>query len=154
MTMNAPRRCIRLFQDDDEMAVVRVWHRSGRAAYTYLPTWQALTIERARTVFHEVIRPRCTIWVGLRDEHIVAYMAMKESCIDRLYVDPTEWRMGWGTQLLSLAKTISPHGLELYTHQANHAARSLYEKHGFRAVAFGTSPPPECTPDVSYQWRP
>jgi hypothetical protein len=30
----------------------------------------------------------------------------------------------------------------------------LYEKHGFKAVKFGLSPPPESAPDVEYRWRP
>jgi len=149
-----PRRCIRQYRDADEAEVVAVWHRSGIAAYTYLPTWQALTIEQARLVFRNVIRARCALWVGMLDEHIVAYLAMSDSYIDRLYVDPSEWRKGWGTRFIHLAKQFSPHGLELHTHQENHAARALYERHGFEAVRFGTSPPPESAPDVEYQWRP
>ncbi len=152
--MEQPQRFIRRFQDADEQAVVQVWHRSGRAIYTFLPSWQALTIEQAQNVFHEVIRPKCTIWVGLCDTQIVAYMALNGSYIDRLYVDPSKWRKGWGTRCIELAKSVSPLGLELHTHQANGAARALYEKHGFRAVAYGTSPPPECAPDVEYHWRP
>ncbi len=70
--MDEPRRRIRPFQDADEPAVAAVWHRSGLAAYPYLPTWQALTIEHARTVFHEVIRAECAIWVGTLDESIPA----------------------------------------------------------------------------------
>jgi hypothetical protein len=38
---------IRGFRDADEPAVVKVWHRSGRAAYTFLPTWQAFTLGQA-----------------------------------------------------------------------------------------------------------
>lgn len=148
------RRRIRPFQEADEAEVAGVWHHSGLAAYTYLPTWQALTIEAARQVFHDVIRPQCAIWVGTLDERIIAYLAMNESYIDRLYVDPSEWRQGWGTRLVGLAKQLSPLGLELHTHQANRAARALYETHGFRAVKFGTSPPPESAPDVEYHWRP
>lgn len=41
-----------------------------------------------------------------------------------------------------------------YTHQENHAARSLYERRGFTAVQFGMSPLPESAPDVEYHWRP
>ena len=84
------RRSIRPFHDADEAAVVGVWHRSGLAAYPYLPTWQALTLERARWVFHTIIRAQCAIWVGVLDEQIVAYLAMKESYLNRLYVDPSE----------------------------------------------------------------
>jgi putative acetyltransferase len=148
------QRLIRQFEDADEDAVVDVWHRAGEAAYRFLPTWQALTLEQAREVFHTVIRPRCTIWVGTLDDEVVAYMGMNGSYIDRLYVDPREWRAGWGTRFVVLAKQLSPQGLELHTHQENHAARALYEKHGFRAVAFGVSPPPESAPDVEYHWRP
>jgi GNAT superfamily N-acetyltransferase len=152
--MDSPRRSIRPYRDADEEEVVGVWHRSGLAAYTYLPTWQALTLETARMVFRNVIRPDCTIWVGTLDERIMAYLAMNGSYIDRLYVDPSEWRKGWGTRFIALAKQISPHGLELHTHQENHAARRLYEHPGFVAVKFGVSPPPESAPDVEYHWRP
>ena len=152
--MNDARTAIRLFKDGDEAAVIAVWHRSGLAAYSFLPTWQALTLERAGEVFRGVIRPRCSIWVGTRHEHVVAFLAMVGSYIDRMYVDPAEWRQGWGTRLVLLAKTLHPEGLELHTHQQNHAARRLYEKHGFRAVKFGLSPPPESAPDIEYHWRP
>ena len=145
---------IRPFHDDDEPAVVGVWHRSGQAAYTFLPTWQAFTLERAAAVFRDVIRAQCTIWVGVLDRQIVAYLAMKGSYIDRMYVDPSQWRRGWGSRLVVFAQGLSPAGLELHTHQENHAARRLYEKHGFKAVRFGVSPPPESAPDVEYQWRP
>src|SRR5215813_10767403 len=120
-------RTIREFQPADEADVVAVWHRAGIAAYTFLPTWQAFTLEQARGVFAR---------------------------IDRLYVDPREWRKGWGTQLVNFAKQVSPRGLELHTHQENFVARVFYERHGFRAVKFGFSPPPESAPDVEYHWRP
>ena len=148
------RHSIRPFRDADEAAVVGVWHRSGLAAYPYLPTWQALTLERAQWVFHTIIRVQCAIWVGVLDEQIVAYLAMNKSYLDRLYVDPSEWHKGWGTQLVNFAKQLSPSGLELHTHQANAAARAFYERHGFQAVKFGISPPPESAPDVEYHWRP
>lgn len=84
----------------------------------------------------------------------MAYLAMNGSYIDRLYVDPTEWRRGWGSRLLSFAKRLCPAGLDLCTHQENYPGRAFYEKHGFKAVRFGISPPPECAPDVEYRWRP
>jgi ribosomal protein S18 acetylase RimI-like enzyme len=101
-----------------------------------------------------IIRPKCRIWVGTLDEQIIAYLAMNGSYIDRLYVDPPEWRKGWGTRFVNLAKQLSPQGIELHTHVENLAARALYERHGFKAVKFGTSPPPESAPDVEYHWRP
>jgi len=132
MGLNDASTAIRPFQDHDEAAVIGVWHRSGRAAYGYLPTWQALTLGRATQIFKEVILPRCNIWVGTRHDRVVAFLAMADSYIDRMFVDPAEWRKGWGTRFVLLAKTLHPSGLELHTHQENHAARQLYEKHGFR----------------------
>ena len=154
MSTDHSHRTIRKFQPADEADVVEVWHRAGIAAYTFLPTWQAFTLEQARWVFDNIIRPHCTIWVATLDERIGAYLAMQETYIDRLYVDPLEWRKGWGTQLVNFAKQVSPRGLELHTHQENVGARALYERHGFRAVKFGLSPPPESAPDVEYDWRP
>ena len=148
------RVSIRPFTDGDEPAVVGVWHRSGLAAYTYLPTWQAFTFDDASRVFRNVIRAQCALWVGTVEARVVAYLAMKDACIDRLYVDPSEWRRGWGTRLVMFAKSLCPAGLTLRTHQDNHAARRLYEKHGFTVVRFGVSPPPESAPDVEYRWTP
>jgi len=154
MSTDHSHRTIRKFQPADEADVVEVWHRAGIAAYTFLPTWQAFTLEQARWVFDRIIRPNCVIWVATLDERVVAYLAMKGTYIDRLYVDLLEWRKGWGTQLVNFAKHVSPRGLELHTHQENVVARAFYERHGFRAVKFGLSPPPESAPDVEYHWRP
>ena len=98
--------------------------------------------------------PQCAIWVTVSDERIIAFVAMKGSYIDRMYVDSPYWRQGWGTQLMAFAKGRCPEGLELCTHQENHGARQFYEKHGFTAVRFGISPAPENAPDVEYHWRP
>lgn len=144
---------IRPFREDDLSAVCGVWHRSGKAAYPYLPLWQSLTIEKAREIFPEAIAARCRIWVGTKGDRVVAFLAMDGSVIDKMYVDPDEWGNGWGTRLLALAKQIFPGGLQLHTHQQNTAARRFYENHGFRAVGFGVSPPPETAPDVEYRWR-
>ncbi len=64
-----PERTIRPYQEGDEAEVIGVWHRSGLAAYPYLPTWQALTLETASFVFRTIIRPFTTIWVGELDGH-------------------------------------------------------------------------------------
>lgn len=152
--MTPPKWNIRPYHESYEADVIGVWHRAGLAAYTYLPTWQALTLETATYVFRTVIRPSTTIWVGLFDSRVVAYLAMQSSYIDRLYVDPPEWHQGWGRRFVRLAKELSPAGLELHTHIQNHPARALYEREGFRAVKFGISPPPESAPDVEYHWRP
>jgi hypothetical protein len=140
--VNNPHRLIRPNQETDKAEVVGVWRRSGMAAYTYLPTWHALTLlETAMWVFENVILPKCNIWGSTLDERIDEYMAMNGSYFDRLYIDPTERCKGRGMRFSNLAKQISPTGLESHTHQENLVARAIYERHGLVAVKFGISPP-------------
>ena len=143
---------IRPYSIRDECAVVGVWHRAGLIAYPFLPQFQALTLELARDVFREIIVSSNDLWVAVVDERPVGFLAMQLDFIDRLYVDPPYQRRNVGTQLLDFAKRMHPKGLKLYTHQENHPARAFYEKHGFVAVRFGISPPPESAPDVEYHW--
>lgn len=143
---------IRLLESGEERAAAAVWHRSGLDEYDYLPRFQALGRSAAFEVFCCEIVPEATLWVSLAQTRIVAFMALRKELIDRLYVDPGAQRQGHGAALLAHAKTLHPDGLRLYTHQQNHRARRFYEAHGFEAVRFGMSPPPESMPDVEYRW--
>ncbi len=134
--------------------VVKLWHLTKKAAYSYLPLEQSRTLEADSEFFHSVIVPRCDVWVADRENALVGFLAIKGSYIDRLYVSPDAQRIGIGEALLKQAMRLSPAGLELHTHQKNLVARAFYEKHGFFAVKFGVSPPPESEPDVEYHWRP
>ena len=145
---------IRLMADEDVEAVVRVWHASGLVAYPFIERWQRFTLELARSVFQEEIASTCEVWVAEADGEIVAYLALRGSYVDRLYVSPSHQRRKIGTSLVKFAMQRSPAGLELHTHQKNRPARAFYEQHGFVAVKFGLSPPPESEPDVEYHWRP
>ncbi|HUI25710.1 MAG TPA: GNAT family N-acetyltransferase [Candidatus Kryptonia bacterium] len=141
-------------RDEDFEAVVRVWHASGLAAYTFIELWQQFTLEQARDVFREHVANDCEVWVAETEDGIVGYSALKESYLARLYVSPQHQRRGVGLALLKHAMERKPAGLELHTHQKNFPARAFYEKRGFVAVKFGISPPPENEPDVEYHWRP
>ena len=81
-------------------------------------------------------------------------LAWREGYVDQLFVEPSDQRTGVGLALLDKAKQLSPQRLELFTHQTNPRARAFYESQGFEATAFGTSPPPESEPDVTYVWEP
>ena len=84
MTKAMPRGrvSVRPFENRDEAAVVGVWYRSGSAAYPYLTGWNSLTVERAGKIFRTEIQARCDIWVGLHDNRVVAYLAMKGAYIE------------------------------------------------------------------------
>ena len=145
---------IRPYETADEARVAGIWLAAGRDEYTYLPRFQALDEEGARRVFRDIIASESDVWLEVDGSCIRGFVALQGSCIDRLYVDPAFQRRGVGTALLRHARERCPDGLELYTHRQNRRACRFYEKHGFRAVRYGISPPPESVPDVEYHWRP
>jgi len=143
---------IRLYQPADLNAAARVWFDAGIKAYPYLPDFQALTSIKANQVFADVIAPQNKIWVYEHLDKICGFIALQDSYIDRLYVDPDHQGKGIGSALLDHAKNICPAHLSLHTHQANHAARAFYEQAGFTVHKLGISPAPESVPDVEYRW--
>jgi GNAT superfamily N-acetyltransferase len=73
--------------------------------------------------------------------------------LDHLYVSPSQVGRGIGTRLLKHAKAELGSPIRLHTFQANGGARRFYERHGFRALAFGDgSGNEERCPDVLYEW--
>ena len=145
---------IRRLRPKEVDEVARIWFRSGFDEYDYLPQFRALDEMEALKVFRHVILPNNELWVEKNNSSIRGFLALRNSYIDRLYVDPDHQRSGVGSRLLNKAKSIFPCGLQLHTHQQNERARYFYEKHGFVAVEFGLSPAPELVPDVEYHWRP
>jgi GNAT superfamily N-acetyltransferase len=99
------------------------------------------------------------VTVAERAGRLLGYVELGEEpdagWIEQLYLDPAEVGHGVGSQLLQaalaqLATRALP--VRLYTFQANAGARRFYERHGFRAVAFGDgSGNEEGCPDVLYE---
>ena len=133
---------------------MELWNETKRDAYPYLPAEQTRTIEEDTAFFAGHIEPRCEIWIAAEGDTVLGFLALAGSYLDRLYIHPSHQRAGVGTALLEKAFELSPTGLELHTHQKNVSACAFYEKHGFQAVKYGVSPPPESEPDVEYHWRP
>lgn len=134
--------------------VAALWHFTKKKAYPYLPLEQRRTLEEDVMFFRENIFPRCEIWAADIAGRIAGFLAMRRTYVDRLYVSPDSQKCGIGGKLIQHAKELSPGGLELHTHRKNEPAWQFYEKHGFLAMHFGTSPPPESAPDVEFHWRP
>ena len=145
---------IRAYRAEDYEPVVDLWHATQLDAYPYLPLTQSYTREDHLRFFRERIVPNCAIWIADDDRGLAGFLAVNGSYVDRLYIHPTRQRAGAGTALICKAKELSPRGLELHTHQENTPACAFYEKHAFKAVKFGISPPPESVADVEYHWRP
>ena len=75
--------------------------------------------------------------------------------LSHLYVHPDAIGTGMGRALFEHAKTLRPHGFELWVFQQNERARRFYERNGCRAIRFTNGElNEERTPDVLYEWRP
>ena len=143
---------IRRMSPEDLHATVEVWVRSRWDAQPWLEERMGYTDEDNLRFFRTTVAERNEIWVAVEQGAVVGVLALGLSEVDLLYVDPPIQGRGIGTALLDRAKQLRPGGFTLYTHQRNERARAFYERRGFRAVAFGTSPAPESEPDVKYAW--
>ena len=144
---------IRQYRDEDFDAVTILWRISGEKSLPDLQREKGHFFYEDRDFFRNHILKNNKVWVVEVDERPVAFLAMENDLIDRLYVDPDYQRRGIGKALLDFAREQSPEHLWLYTLQINTNARAFYEKNGFVAEKFGISPPPESEPDIEYHWR-
>ncbi len=142
---------IRPLADDDLPVVLALWRRARYAAMPALEERLGHTPHEDATYFRLHLRPFARVMVRV-DQVPVAFLGLRDQVVTHLYVDPDHQGRGHGTALLEWAKAQRPDGLALFTHQRNLGARRFYEARGFRAAAFGISPPPEGEPDVLYRW--
>ena len=82
---------------------------------------------------------------------IVGMMAVGGTELDQLYIHVDYQGRGIGTQLLDLAKELSPGKLQLYTFEVNKVAQLFYEKHGFTAIGRGVESQSGMA-DIRYEW--
>jgi GNAT superfamily N-acetyltransferase len=136
----------------DASAVAEVWLRSRRAAIPNVPA-AVHSDDEVRHYFETVLVPTKETWLAEVDGSVVAVLVLDEDELDHLYVDPDWQGRGVGSRLVRLAQRRRPGGLALWTFQANHAARSFYERHGFFPVRWTDgSTNEERAPDVRYAW--
>ena len=143
---------IRHMQADELENVIQLWRATCADTYAFLTVTH--TEEGDRNFFTNHVAPKNTIWVVAEDDQLLGFLAIDNSYVDRLYIHPAQQRKGLGAALIDHAKFLSPAGVELHTHVKNVNACAFYEKHGFVAVNYGISAPPESEPDVEYHWRP
>ena len=124
------------------------------ARLTALPNvrW-AHSPEEIRQWIAETLIPSGGVHVADSGGRLLGYIALRESWVDQLYVQPPHWHRGIGSALLRLAKDRFPHGLTLYCFQCNLPARMFYERNGFIAVALSNGEAnQEREPDILYSW--
>jgi GNAT superfamily N-acetyltransferase len=148
-----PQLVLRRAEAADAFTVAQVWLRSFAAA---LPAVRLVhTDDQVRTWIRRVVIGTLETWVATADDSVVGIMALDDTDIDQLYLDP-QWRgRGVGDLLVAHAKSRRPTGLGLWTFQVNTPAGRFYERHGFIEVArTDGSRNEEHEPDVRLEWKP
>lgn len=148
---------VRSFEERDFDTVVARWHACHRDSVRDVAEPQRHTLEDARAFFRHTVLGECRVWVA---ESVVVdapggplgVIAVAAGWIRQLAVFGDQRRRGIGRLLLRAAMALELDGLEVHVFQRNTGARAFYERHGFRAVAFGVSPPPESEPVARYHW--
>lgn len=141
-------RCGEL-RDADELAALFLRARSAAVASIPPPVHSD---EEVRSWFQRVVLVELEVWVAELGGRLVGLLVLDGNVVEQLYVEPTLTRWRIGTQLLGLAKDLRPRGLELWTFEANEAARRFYERHGFVALERSSDHSEEGVPDVRYRW--
>lgn len=149
MTVAALRRAE--VSDADAVADVRL--RSFAAA---LPSVRPVhTDDEVRAWVRSVVIGELETWVATADDAVVGIMALSDTDIYQLYLEP-QWRgHGIGDLLVAHAKSRRTTGLGLWTFQVNTPARRFYARHGFIEVALTDGAEnEEREPDVRLEWKP
>lgn len=109
-----------------------------------------------RDWLRDVLLPAGGLLLACVDGRVRAFIASARdgelAWIDQLYAAPGWTGRGLGSRLLKQTLAELPRPVRLYCFQANAGARAFYERHGFRAIAFGDgSGNEEGCPDVLYE---
>jgi GNAT superfamily N-acetyltransferase len=153
--VTTPSLTLRPAAPADAAALAELYLASRKRFLPYAPL--AHTDDDVRAWMRERLIPSGGVLVALVDGVPAGLLAVSrdEHCgwIEQLYLHPDFVGRGIGTRLLAHALATLGPPVRLYTFQANAGARRFYERHGFRAIAFGDgSGNEERCPDVLYEW--
>jgi GNAT superfamily N-acetyltransferase len=138
----------------DGPEIAEIYLRAVRQAMPWLRLAHDDT--QVRAWFSEEVPLRHGVWVAVTQGSVSAFLALSldQTWVDHLYVDPGFQGRGQGSELLTLAQSLSSGALRLWAFKRNQLARTFYEHRGFKAVEFGDgSTNQEGEPDVLYRWE-
>ena len=145
------RQPIRIIEYDEKYALdtVKMWRASMEEA---LGVKDNHSWEEQLDYLKAIVREN-RVYLGVEEsaDKVVGMMAVGGSELDQLYIHVDYQGMGIGTQLLDLAKELSPGKLQLYTFEVNKKAQLFYEKHGFTIIGRGVESNSGMA-DIRYEW--
>ena len=117
---------------DDADRVGNIFLEARNAAMSYLP--EVHTDDQVRSWIAGTVLTNEDVFVETDDGDPVGFVALTESMLEHLYVQPRSWGHGSGSRLLEHAKQQRPDGFTLWVFQRNERARSFYERRGLVLV--------------------
>lgn len=131
------------------LETVQMWRASMEQALgiTDRHTWEEQLDYLAQIAQSNSVR----LAVDQATNQVVGMLAVEGTELNQLYVHSDHQGRGIGTQLLNLAKVLSPGKLCLYTFEVNQKAQRFYEKHGFIIIGRGVESESGMA-DIRYQW--
>ncbi|MCO5734068.1 GNAT family N-acetyltransferase [Rhizobium sp. SSA_523] len=141
---------LRQLGPDDAAEAARVHRSSLNERLPWLADLH--TPQEDHAFWRDHLLMNCSVCGAYGEGHLLGVVAYRKGWIEQLYVLPTAQGRGIGSALLAAAKE-GRESLDLWTFQANQAARRFYEKRGFVSVeetdGQGND---EGEPDVRYRW--
>jgi GNAT superfamily N-acetyltransferase len=134
-----------------DAAAIAAMMRASLNAFDWMPVLH--TPEEDLFFIRDILLPNQQVTVAEAAGRIVGFIAVSGEWVEQLYLDPAWTGQGIGSRLLAHANS-GMAVVKLHCFQANSGARRFYERHGFRAEAFGDgSANEEGLPDILYVLR-
>ncbi|WP_224517928.1 GNAT family N-acetyltransferase [Mesorhizobium sp. CA8] len=134
-----------------DAAAIAITMRASLNAIDWMPLLH--TPEEDLFFIRDILLPNQQVTVADAGGRIIGFIAIGGEWVRQLYFDPAWTGQGIGSRLLAQA-TAGMSLVKLHCFQANTGARRFYERHGFRAEAFGDgSANEEGLPDILYVLR-
>lgn len=115
-------------------------------------TWKPRLHSAAEDIAHAAdLIDRGWVSIATRTARPEAFLSRDDTYVHALFTTPAARRQGLGTALLSAAQQACDR-LDLWTFQANAAARAFYTRHGFAEVERTSGANDEGLPDIHFRW--
>ena len=122
---------IRRYQEKDLPELLEVWRRASLVAHSFLPADFILDeAEKIPTIYV----PAAEIWVYVLNEMVVGFIALGDTEVVAIFVDPDYHGQGIGRALMDHARSLRGE-LLVDVFKLNQVGRRFYERYGFKVVA-------------------